>query len=559
MHSVVDARTGSRDNQEIHQRLSTLSWELSVCLDAVLSEIQRGPTSGTSRQLHVARELVAAQYSVTQQLLSLSDAGHSGHAAAVPGSKTPALDVPVGINGLLGASRGLLPLRTRPTAAEESGHAIAAHLQQAFAHATPVHDTSNEPVVLSLSAMLAARQAVEYPAAAVRPMPRGTPGYGHDGPSGPPSSWPQAHWPQAHWPQAHWPETTWPNAHQQQTRAVLDDISYAGPGYASEEAPSQQPVEYDTDDGASANRRIAGPHPQKIARPAPAIQTATQLGALPGHARHRRFSRLMGLVRPRLNLRTSAALAAGLMLVLGGTQAPRLWTSSETAAPTAGSASAISTATPAPEANERPADRAPRQSAVAQMEPAATEQAPDLTRFSPPPASSIYTGVAVVPSTPPAPAAVEAPEATPVEPTPQVEAVAAPKPRPNPPAAPVAANPAAKPVPPKPPEQKTKTAALEPAKPPESKPAPPAKEKFAPVLLTLRDGDAALRIFKELQQRHPAALGDKTAELRAFIGPDQRPWHRLLAVPASAKGKAEDVCKALGEEGTALGCEVALY
>jgi hypothetical protein len=68
-----------------------------------------------------------------------------------------------------------------------------------------------------------------------------------------------------------------------------------------------------------------------------------------------------------------------------------------------------------------------------------------------------------------------------------------------------------------------------------------------------------LRIFKELQQRHPQALAGKTAELRSYTGPDQKPWFHVLAAPPAAKDKASELCRLLGEEGQALGCNVVTY
>ena len=84
-------------------------------------------------------------------------------------------------------------------------------------------------------------------------------------------------------------------------------------------------------------------------------------------------------------------------------------------------------------------------------------------------------------------------------------------------------------------------------------------QKFAPSILALRDGKAALQIYQDLQKRHPSVLGNKSAELRNFTGPDQTPWVQVLAVPTSSKEEAEAVCVKLGPEATALGCKVVPY
>ena len=84
-------------------------------------------------------------------------------------------------------------------------------------------------------------------------------------------------------------------------------------------------------------------------------------------------------------------------------------------------------------------------------------------------------------------------------------------------------------------------------------------QKFAPSILALRDGKAALQIYQDLQKRHPSVLGNKSAELRNFTGSDQTPWVQLLAVPSSSKEEAEAVCVKLGPEATALGCKVVPY
>lgn len=91
------------------------------------------------------------------------------------------------------------------------------------------------------------------------------------------------------------------------------------------------------------------------------------------------------------------------------------------------------------------------------------------------------------------------------------------------------------------------------------KPSPAPVQKFAPVILVLRDAKAALQIYQDLQKRHALVLGNKTAELRNFTGSDQTPWVQLLAVPAASKEDAESICQSLGSEGKALGCTVTPY
>ena len=85
---------------------------------------------------------------------------------------------------------------------------------------------------------------------------------------------------------------------------------------------------------------------------------------------------------------------------------------------------------------------------------------------------------------------------------------------------------------------------------------PTAAPRFAPILVTLRDGPAALQIFEELKQRHGPTLADKRAHLKSFVGPDGNTWFRLIALPAVTEAEARKLCQALGAEGKALGCKV---
>jgi len=87
----------------------------------------------------------------------------------------------------------------------------------------------------------------------------------------------------------------------------------------------------------------------------------------------------------------------------------------------------------------------------------------------------------------------------------------------------------------------------------------PTPPKFAPVILVLKDSKAALQIFQDVQRRHTAVLGNKTAEIRSVTGTDQTPWAQILAVPPSSKEEAQALCQQLGVEGTALGCKVVPY
>jgi hypothetical protein len=85
-----------------------------------------------------------------------------------------------------------------------------------------------------------------------------------------------------------------------------------------------------------------------------------------------------------------------------------------------------------------------------------------------------------------------------------------------------------------------------------------AAQHFVPVLVTLKYKPAALQIFEDLQTRH-AALANKKAELRSFVGPDGKTWYHVVAVPAVTEEEATEVCHSLGSEGEALDCTVAPY
>jgi hypothetical protein len=82
---------------------------------------------------------------------------------------------------------------------------------------------------------------------------------------------------------------------------------------------------------------------------------------------------------------------------------------------------------------------------------------------------------------------------------------------------------------------------------------------FAPVLVTLKDKAAALQIFDDLQKRHAAALANKKAEFRSFVGPDGQTWYHVVAAPPVTEAEASNVCRSLGPEGEALDCAVAAY
>ncbi len=88
---------------------------------------------------------------------------------------------------------------------------------------------------------------------------------------------------------------------------------------------------------------------------------------------------------------------------------------------------------------------------------------------------------------------------------------------------------------------------------------PVPAQKFAAAILALRDGKAALQIYRDLQNRHAGVLGNKKGELRSFNGPDQTPWVQVLVLPPSSKEDAQAICQNLGAEGAALGCKVVSY
>ena len=96
-------------------------------------------------------------------------------------------------------------------------------------------------------------------------------------------------------------------------------------------------------------------------------------------------------------------------------------------------------------------------------------------------------------------------------------------------------------------KQKTAKVAAVPA--PKAAPPVQPEAKYTPILVTLKDSKTALSLFKDLQQRHPGVLANKTAELRPFVGPDQTSWVALLAVPAVTKEQAEAICSGMGSEG----------
>ena len=73
MHIPPGGGNNPREAQELEARFSALSAEISASLDTILATLERSP--GDEHAIAVAREHVAAQHSVTQQLLMLSQQG----------------------------------------------------------------------------------------------------------------------------------------------------------------------------------------------------------------------------------------------------------------------------------------------------------------------------------------------------------------------------------------------------------------------------------------------------------------------------------------------------
>jgi hypothetical protein len=90
---------------------------------------------------------------------------------------------------------------------------------------------------------------------------------------------------------------------------------------------------------------------------------------------------------------------------------------------------------------------------------------------------------------------------------------------------------------------------------------PPAAPvgRYVPMLIELKDASAAKEIFADLQQRHPAVLSNKTAEIKSFTGSDGETWYHVVVLPVASEAEAIALCRSLGSEGEALDCRATPY
>lgn len=497
MNAPPGADQNRREVQELYQRFAALSAEISVCLDAVLIEIQHAPVSGNQTAFRIARDLVAAQYAVTQQLALLS--GLVDRQAALAPSAHAAYSQPL-LPAPAHPFHGL-PQVPLPAGSSEPFDAQSLHRLSDALAARPYAGTSGARLP---------QQGSDYDySQLLRPQP-------HPGPHYPPGPAPQD--------------------------AVWSEVSPAAWG---DETPSQ----------LSPQSHSHGAETVHPAPPAPRRARGDGAPWMRGHSKAARHA-------PKMMAGLFLALVLGLAVMLNAGRRPaEIAAAPEPGKPAGRLIPTAQTAPPAPQTQGMaPADDAPQPVDTAEL-----GAAPPRPEVVPEPAPEL----AAVPAAPPPaadpPAKAGADAAHEVASEPAAEAAEAPRKAPAVKPPPKAAETQAEIKAPKPAAVAPfKTAVVKPAepKPSQTKPSqakPPEPKTFAPVLLQLKDGNQLLTLFKDLQKRHPGALGGKTPELRPSAGPGGASWMSLLAVPPVTREEAERVCRDMGAEGSALGCKVSGY
>ena len=512
-----------REAQELEARFSALSAEIAASLDMILTKLQSAP--GDEHAIAVARDLVAAQQTINQQLLLLAQADSRFRIAAT--QPLPQLAAPAARASAISPAspdrNSQWPdiSRQAPRTSLQNNPAPAARPQEA-------------PTLADL---------LRHHLAVSAPQPAHHPNWPPNAPYQPRPARPHA--------LELAPMTVPATDHVVWTHNVQPQFTGLPP---SAPAPSATPP---------AAERFA---PAPIAIPAAAMPAAAQPG-LPAWAQP--------TVQPRIQrygLWAGGAVAAvvvGLGIALHAGRQPDTTAPLETASIAAETADAEE---PQPSDEPAPAETvaAVPEAEVPRMDGAAIAR--EATNVESPAAAS------------PPPALVP-PIAREVPPVPAQGTLLpsaqnwvdqnAPPERVTPPPAPKAKAPAARTDP-------RETGALGKSKPdarkksePTAAPKAAAKNAevapfktavvkapqqtlFAPVLLELKNADSLMRVFEDLQRRH-SALAGKRAELRPAAGPNNETWFALLAVPAVSKTEAEAICRAMGSEGATLRCRTIKY
>lgn len=533
MNIPPGSETTRREARELAARFSALSTEISACLDAVLGELQRAPNN--ARALGVARELVSAQRSVTQQLMMLSHTGGlDGPQQLLYADPRPQQLLPAPDYANPAAPVDVVAPRDTYSGGDAAGSLL--HLLQR--HAAPTQDVW---------------QAEPIASHALRPQPA------------------TLRSPMAYEPLQPQPIPLQPRANWNTPTAAPVPQAFARAAHAPRYSAPPPAAEFYADDAPDDDLASEPSAPTGRPRRASPLAIATRLGS----ARRSSPMRLAAVVVPMIVV---------LMLMLNA--GPRVSkpvppipeASVETAA--AGDKKFNRNArAPVQEVQQAEADT---QSTGEQQFEAGSAQAAEVASYHPPASAQPIAGT-ITTVLPPPPAQLQQDAAAP----PRERAV-----RISPPAAartPEPSDDVGIPAPPtaraKPVNDAAKTAMLTPqqaakpspaqakpaaadlAKPPAAKIAPfktavveaAPSELFVPVLLELKSESSLRQIFQDLQKRYPAGLGTKHAELRPVAGPQNEKWFALLAAPGVTRADADGVCQALGQEGKSLGCRVMRY
>lgn len=510
-----------REAQELEARFSALSAEISASLDMIFAKLQRAP--GDEHAIAVARDLVAAQQAISQQLLLLSQAGSGSRLPpAHPRQQLPAPAARI-------APPGRVP---QPRASEvplEGAHfAQRAERPEARGHASPtLADLLRHHLAASAaeppSAPLPLRSLAPQPAMprphALELAPMMLPASNH------------VVWTDHQQPQFAGGQAAAANYSEWQTVA------------ADPMPPAHAPVTITTAELAAATQSplpawaqaAVQPKTQRYGLWAGGAVAAVVVGlGIMLHAGRHPEAPAPAKAEAAEKAVAEEPFAPGAEVETGAiaetTEAPQTEVATASQEQTYGASPVVAAAPPAP--------APPARVSVAPVPPTEGGLLPSAQNW-------MEQNAPAETSPPPAP-----PKAKPAEVAADAritDAVGKTKPKPEAVAKSEMAT-APKPQPKKDEVAPFKTAVVK----------APQEQLFAPVLLELKNAESLMRVFEDLQRRH-SALAGKRAELRPAAGPNNETWFALLAVPAVSKAEAEAICRAMGTEGATLRCRTTKY
>lgn len=511
-----------REAQELEARFSALSAEISASLDMIFAKLQSAP--GDEHAIAVARDLVAAQQAINQQLLLLSQAG-SGF--RLPTAQ-PRQQLPAPASRVAPPSRAPQPRRATEVPLEGAHFAPRVDLPEARHNAAP---TLADLLRHHLAASAAEPPSAPFPLRSLAPQPAMPRPHALElAPMTLPAS----------------NHVVWTDHQQPQFAGVqAAPANYAEWQTAAADPmpPPRAPVTITTAELAAATQSPLPAWAQAAAQPktqryglwagGAVAAVVVGLGIMLHAGRH---PEAPAPAKAEAAERTVAEepFAPGAEVETGAiaetAEAPQTEVATASQAQTHGASPVVAAAPPAPAPPARVSVAAapPTEGGLLPSAQNWMEQNAPAEPAPPPP---------VPPKAKPAAVAADA-RATGAAGGPKPEAVAkseiavaAPKPQ-------------------------AKRAEVAPFKTAVVK--APQEQLFAPVLLELKNAESLMRVFEDLQRRH-SALAGKRAELRPAAGPNNETWFALLAVPAVSKAEAEAVCRAMGTEGATLRCRTTKY